>query len=519
MKAFEPAPHNLFTRLNTLCLRFVRDEDGAVLAMSVLVFLVLFVSSFSVYAVGESVRQRIEVQNAADAAAYSASVVQADALSRVATLNRSMAYAYVMLGRMEMDYIVDKWLEEALLLWEIDKMIAKGINDLSNRACGHGIGDWYAGQSRYVNKEAMKLNGWRWVDVIEIRSARAQAAAQQKSWGQLTLPILTLRDAIVLMNQTQEDVLIRLPGRIETAVEDVLRKNLGDTFNDHMAGSADFSYALFQAEAPMEAYTEIIPGGEEDRFLNFSDEWDNPEDAFGIGTDDWWVLDPPGGGGFLRKYEQTARLVAEWNWYGANWQLPPKGPCFIAFSNSGSGRLEAGQVIGGSSFAETTHAKPRKLKHAFFGREGAVVVGVARRLNPQLFFLYRSKGQEGIFKGLLVNEGQRFMWTASGARAGFNRNWPGANRGEYDPTYWSGDDRDNLKNNDWDAVMLPLYRIWADAFGGHYAGATAGEVLSATSGNWIPLTGGGGAPGIQSAPPGMSGGNPAWGALNGWTLH
>lgn len=111
------------------------------------------------------------------------------------------------------------------------------------------------------------------------------------------------------------------------------------------------------------------------------------------------------------------------------------------------------------------------------------------------------------------------MWTASGARAGFNRNWPSPSRGEYDPTYWGGDDEENLMNTDWDAVLLPLYRIWADAFGGSYSGATAGEVLSETAHSWIPLTGGGGAPGVQSAPPGMRGGNPAWGAMDGWTLH
>lgn len=75
-------------------------------------------------------------------------------------------------------------------------------------------------------------------------------------------------------------------------------------------------------------------------------------------------------------------------------------------------------------------------------------------------------------------------------------------------------------NTDWDAVMLPLHRAWALAIAGSFAGETGGAILAEVRfGSWQPLYGGGGAVGVQVAPTGMVGGEPAWGGLEGWTLH
>lgn len=512
--SLDPRP-SWVRRLNGGCLRLYRDEDGAVLAVTVLSFLLLFVMSFAVYAVGETIRQRIELQNAADAAAYSAAVVQADTLSRVAVINRAMAWTYVQLGRMNMDYIVDKWLERVLMLWEIDKEIAYGIH----RPSDCNFGDWYAGLSRYVHKESVLINNRIWVTAREIEIARNRAAAAGKSWQALQTPIRELRQIIMQMNEAEDELFELLPVRIEEQVEAVLRKNIKDTHNDLLAGGADISWQLIQSQNPIE-YTEIIPDSEEDHFLNFTDVYRNPFEAFDVGTDDWWILDSPGGEGFQRRYEQTGRLVANWDWYGALWRLV-EGVCTYIMSQSGDNEVEAISVIGGDYHAETEHAKPRWLLPEFFGEDGALVVGVARRMNNPLFFLYRAKGQEGIFKGLTVNDDERFMWTASAARAAFNPHWPGQSNGDYDPTFWAGDTvEQNLMNTDWDAVMLPLHRAWADAMAGSFSGETGGEILAEVRfGSWRPLYGGGGAVGVQVAPAGMVGGEPAWGGLEGWTLH
>jgi hypothetical protein len=91
--------------------RLAREESGMALLMTLGFFLMLYILCCGVYATGETIRQRIELQNACDAAAYSAAVVQADALSRMAVVNRALSWTYVQLCREQMDYIVFSWLK------------------------------------------------------------------------------------------------------------------------------------------------------------------------------------------------------------------------------------------------------------------------------------------------------------------------------------------------------------------------------------------------------------------------
>jgi len=91
--------------------RLHREESGVALMLTLSVVLLLYVLCAGVYAVGETVRQKIEMQNACDTAAYSAALVEADGLSRMAMINRAMAWTYVQLTNMQIDYITYKWLE------------------------------------------------------------------------------------------------------------------------------------------------------------------------------------------------------------------------------------------------------------------------------------------------------------------------------------------------------------------------------------------------------------------------
>lgn len=90
--------------------RLASDETGVALVFTIAVFLFLFVLILSVYSVGENIRRKEELQNACDAAAYSAAVVQADGLSRMAVINRAMAWTHIQTTKMQMDYITYKWL-------------------------------------------------------------------------------------------------------------------------------------------------------------------------------------------------------------------------------------------------------------------------------------------------------------------------------------------------------------------------------------------------------------------------
>ena len=87
------------------------DEGGAALVMTLAMCLMMYLAVAAVFTAGTAIRERIHLQNAADAAAYSAAVVQADTLSRIATINRAMAWTYVQMTRRQMDYIVYKWLD------------------------------------------------------------------------------------------------------------------------------------------------------------------------------------------------------------------------------------------------------------------------------------------------------------------------------------------------------------------------------------------------------------------------
>ena len=155
----------LKNRLKTLCC----DESGVALAFSVVVFLFLYLFGMGIYAVGDTVQKRIKLQNAVDAAAYSGAVVQADTLSRIAVINKAMSWTYVMQTRMQMDYIMHKWLGNTIKTWDIMDKIVKSINAPS--CCGQKVAGihYYAGRNRGHGK--IELNPYGEEDIENIRTA------------------------------------------------------------------------------------------------------------------------------------------------------------------------------------------------------------------------------------------------------------------------------------------------------------------------------------------------------------
>lgn len=90
--------------------RLAGDESGVALVFTIAVFLFLFVLILSIYSIGENIRMKEELQNACDAAAQSAAAVEADALSRIAVLNRALSWHYIQMTKEQMDYIAWKFL-------------------------------------------------------------------------------------------------------------------------------------------------------------------------------------------------------------------------------------------------------------------------------------------------------------------------------------------------------------------------------------------------------------------------
>ena len=89
------------------------EDSGIAMPISLLVFLFLTFVCMSVFALGEVIRARTELQYKVDNAAYAAALVQADSLSRIAVLNRALAWTYAQSNKLQIDYIANVSLMQA----------------------------------------------------------------------------------------------------------------------------------------------------------------------------------------------------------------------------------------------------------------------------------------------------------------------------------------------------------------------------------------------------------------------
>lgn len=514
--------------INRTALRLWKDESGVVLAVTVIVFLSLFMMASAVYSVGETVRQRIELQNAADAAAYSGAIVEADCLSRIAAVNRAMSWQYVQMCRMEMDYIVDKWLMLTLQRWNIDNNMMKMFNMPST--CNRGL-PWYCtGKGATIGNsfshKKILLNKHHMTTVDEIKSVRQQAAGQGKSYTALAPKISRARQEIKQMNDKEKELINKLPKRVKSCVKTILKKNLKDTWNDSFVGGGDIMFALKQEESPLNKNFRVLEQNEEDDFLRHSDyipeQGNNARQVLKRGTDNWYVKQYESGGpGIQRQYKRGHPiLIAEWDYASSVWEMIEE-VCTLMGQTSGSSQVKGDDPqIYSSRYYISERAEPQVLEEKYFAKGGAIIVGASRRLNNPFQFMAVG-GDVGIMKPFTVRSGNRFMWTASAAIAGYNPKPRNEARGKYEVTYEnnSGNKLWNLKTSDWDAVLLSLHRAWAEGKNRNWNGETAGEILNAVKGAWEPLYGGGGAPGDEGAPKLMGGGSVNYGGAEGWVVH
>ena len=107
-------------------LRLKREDQGVIMAISLAVWMFLFVLICGVYTLGTTIQEREALQHASDAAAISAATIQADALSRMATINKAMSYTYMSMSRKQMDCILMEWLWLVNKRFSEDKVAAKG---------------------------------------------------------------------------------------------------------------------------------------------------------------------------------------------------------------------------------------------------------------------------------------------------------------------------------------------------------------------------------------------------------
>lgn len=423
------------------------DESGVAFAFTVTVSLIIFLFGFAVYAVGETVRERLELQNAADAAAYSGALVQADTISRIAVINKAMAWNYAMMTRRQMDHIVDVFLAKVTEQWNQ----ACTATSMYQRICAchmhiegfnWRVGVMPGGGGGEVTHRLVRLNCSQDVLIPVITAARAANAVRNP-----VMFLESLRNCITSMNKAESDLISGMKKRIEHAVEFAVDTNVSLTGNDRKAGSnRKIKWSLHELK-DASSYFEIL-SRDESRFLHFGDFPGGPETVFQAGASTW--LPQKGTEGFQRSYVQTATaLQAMWYTYNQIW-VHAKVCVFSGLI------VKPGTPVTGSMAYDKYYmgiaAKPRVLKPNYFDPDGAVVVGVSRPLNNPFAFIFGGGDRSGIYSAFNTGGGKQTMWALAAARAGYRL--PSWKEGEY-RNRGSISSQDNLCVTDWDAEFLP----------------------------------------------------------------
>ena len=343
-----------------------REEKGAALVVTLAMFFLLYLACCGVFAVSTAVKERIHLQNAADAAAYSAAVVQADTLSRIATINRAMAWTYVQMTRRQMDYVVMRWLEETVAHYNADRVQAAAFS-VAHHKCSHGMQGFcplcvlpplgwdsdeiYLHGSKnthggYSVSELAKECGSGISDHLDgqVGSFYSNSATKEGLKSQIKFELA----AIVAMNEAEEKLAESLAARIDLVVNDVLNANLIDESCLYHIERQE-NPLLDDEERGTEAYLTTLKNNanDEKRFIMFADGAENyyanlfnegrdvtDEFVFGPGANDWFVqgdekpenpLDPHDG--IHRSYNHLRSegkndggyLYSTWRWFATGW--------------------------------------------------------------------------------------------------------------------------------------------------------------------------------------------------------
>lgn len=471
------------------------DDSGIAMAYTIMVFLLFFMLCVSAYAMSTNIRQKMELQYACDAAAYSGAVVQADMLSRLAVLNRALSWTYLETNKRHMDYTVDDWLQRTVSAYDSIATSAQthnasgncGVGGNGNNCAHRGRLCWFAG-SPGGNVANVQLNRSQDVPVATIRRAMGGAFAGEQT------AITNGYSNIAILNREINTIRTTINASVGTAVNSIISQWLttGDTFDYHLDGNWRNTGAA----------TYIVPQRNEAQFINYANTTRAAELA--RGTDVWWNLTTSSaaswwsGGGFSRNYNQAAnslvsRGVARARRHWHFWGLINYHSCgFTRYWNF----TQRGRVL-----LPSTPAAPARLDPSFFGAPGTILVAAKRPVtNPFLSIFGSGTPLRGLYAAF--NGSGQDMWAVSTARAGIRLGggypdqeaagnyhilYPGATSGL--SKYAAGNGTWNLCEEDWDAVMIPVDRAWHNASLGAWAGApSAANILTAVQNRLRPNT-------------------------------
>ena len=498
-----------------------RDDEGAAFVITIAVFMFIYLGICGVFAVGKEIKEKIQLQNVADAAAYSAAVVQADTLSRIATLNRAMSWTYVQMTRRQMDYIVYTWLKHTKKHYDIDAAAAKAWA-LAGSPCESHVLDWGISDITINGSQPLPDDFDGTLDSFANGLGDESFYAMQGSGiNKLKAQIQADKTTVREMNDAVRHLANGIKDAVDDAVEDVLRANVPR--NDHVK----CRFLVRQSENPLADYFEGLKNTQEDesRFLGFSKNG-SPAEAFKDGTDIWFVRGyerkEDGGDGIRRSYNHADRgnLVSEWSWHSTKWtcgrrrtswwHIPsPLTTCKHSHQNDACtkiGSLGTTVTMAAKCYGDNSEiydrdyfvgevADPLVLKKSYFSRASTITVGLARyNENPfaKIFAGDPSTVGGRIVSGLFAafNPFNEWSWAFSSAKAGylqlgqeFDDNGAPSRKYKID---WDGDDQTwNLCQSEWDAVFVPVRQAKSKAVDGSWDGNDFSILEDMVySGNW-----------------------------------
>jgi len=439
--------------------QLIYDDSGIAMAYTVLVFLFFFLLCASVAAMTENIRQKMELQNACDAAVYSGAVVQADMLSRIAVLNRALSWTYFQTSRRHMDYIVNDWIKNTVNTWNFYRPLVPPMHLDTGGCGGHGQSPNYWSQALYGwfigwnNKERVQLNR---INEVPINTLKNNTSLPPGCTAEL---ISSGNKNIKILSDEISEIKYQINAFIASAVTRTMNQNLGtDEYSYWVDGkwndtsSRKASYLKSEnSEINFLAYSDNVQSG------------DGIQKGFGKGWNTWWRLSESNDG-IYRYYEETSTaLLARFRYWATTWERADTegAVCHYALTHVSFTTPDIRPTCENQFKME--RARPQKLDSSFFGKAGSIVVAAKRRLaNP---FSWMDDLTEGLYAAF-TPEGNNDMWAVSAARAGIRLKNKQGTPGHYEVQY-PGDTVSgytngvwNLCEEDWDGVLIPVSRAW-----------------------------------------------------------
>lgn len=523
----------VFSVFTGRCRELASDSKGAALAITLAFVMPVYLLVIGIYGIGEIVRNKIELQNAADAAAYSASVVQADYLSRIATVNKAMAWTYVDLQKRSLDLAMAVFSEYVFTQFQKDLNNARQRN---TPCCMHVPGVhyncgtdilvldpvlWLSGTGVSIPELAREFNGQGFLARFLLTQIIFTSIAEVQGKGTVanTPKVIKYSIAITKMMSKMNKLREEYPKKVKEVARQIAVANMMECKDDYMMN--------ITVGDSMPAFLPMMGTEENEKtFISFADPTlkdFSPKKVFGPGTDDWIVRKSIPG--FWRVYRQTkTHLYAKWDWFWTRWvhinlllvqlHMPP-------FFPGGSYDHKHPEYHGYDSFfpyikkdlpigLAVPPAIPLTLLPTFFGKSGSIVVAIARRTsNP--FSVYSWGGGRSLTASSILSafnpsvaDGNRpeYMCAIASARAGYKlyekdkeKKYKSA---DYNLGYTSASGKEtwNLVETDWDGVMLPVKHAWDLCAGAGHAQtftiSTGGNILKSImtdKKNWIDKDG------------------------------